>query len=216
MFKLLLMFTFSVFYFAHSYDWNSFSNLFMQHMNNPKVVNSLKTIHEKYLATLFDKSGLSPAARDTALITLSCAKLDTLSNNNIFTFIDYSLPANTKRIWVFDIANDKLLYNTYVSHGLGSGTIEADFFSNRYNSKASSIGVYTTKNSYYGRNGLSLQLDGLDQGFNDNASNRALVMHGGWYVTEEFIKKYGRSGRSWGCPALPKDQTQEIINTIKK
>lgn len=75
--------------------------------------------------------------------------------------------------------------------------------------------MYKTEDTYYGRDGLSLKLDGLDAGFNDNASNRSVVMHGGWYVSEDFIKKYGRAGRSWGCPALPLALTSAIINTIK-
>ena len=109
----------------------------------------------------------------------------------------------------------KLLFNTYVSHGIKSGALLSTFFSNKYDSKTSSIGVYKTEKTYYGRDGLSLRLSGLDNGFNSNASNRYIVMHGGWYVEEKFIKKYGRSGRSWGCPAVPLDLAKPIINTIK-
>ena len=89
------------------------------------------------------------------------------------------------------------------------------YFSNKNNSKASSMGVYKTEKTYHGRHGLSLQLEGLDRGFNDNAASRAVVMHGGWYVEENFIKKYGRAGRSWGCPAVPDTLSESIINTIK-
>ena len=78
------------------------------------------------------------------------------------------------------------------------------------------MGVYKTEKTYHGRHGLSLQLDGLDRGFNDNASSRSVVMHGGWYVDERFIKKYGRAGRSWGCPAVPENLTEPIINTLKE
>ena len=109
-----------------------------------------------------------------------------------------------KSVYGFLISKEKkLLFHTYVSHGITSGTLLTNYFSNKYNSKASSIGVYKTEKAYYGREGLSLRLDGLDRSFNDNASNRSVVMHGGWYVDEHFIKKYGRPGRSWGCPALP-------------
>ncbi len=149
------------------------------------------------------------------LSTLQCASRYNIDHNNILTIIDYSLPSSEKRLWIFDLVNKKLLFHTYVSHGIKSGTLFTNNFSNKNNSKASSIGVYKTEKAYYGRDGLSLRLDGLDRGFNDNASSRSVVMHGGWYVDENFIKKYGRAGRSWGCPAVPLELSKSIINTIK-
>lgn len=158
---------------------------------------------------------LNPLVINKVLTTLRCADQYNVDHNNILTIIDYSLPSNEKRLWVFDLTAKKLLFYTYVSHGIKSGSLMTNYFSNKYNSKASSIGVYQTQQAYYGRDGLSLRLDGLDRSFNDNASNRAVVMHSGWYVEESFIKKYGRPGRSWGCPALPMENSQAIINTIK-
>ncbi|WP_298627237.1 murein L,D-transpeptidase catalytic domain family protein [uncultured Legionella sp.] len=149
------------------------------------------------------------------ITTLRCAAAHDVDRNNILTIIDYSLPSNEKRLWVFDLAKKKLLFHTYVSHGIRSGTLLTNYFSNKNDSKASSIGVYKTQKAYYGREGLSLRLDGLDKSFNDNVASRAVVMHGGWYVDENFIKRYGRPGRSWGCPALPLGLYQPIINTIK-
>ena len=162
-----------------------------------------------------DAPNLNPLVINKVLLTLKCADMYHVDHNNILTIIDYSLPSNEKRLWVFDLKEKKLLFHTYVSHGIKSGALMTDFFSNKFNSKASSIGVYQTEQAYYGRDGLSLRLDGLDGGFNDNASGRSVVMHSGWYVEENFIKKYGRPGRSWGCPALPLENSQAIINTIK-
>lgn len=159
---------------------------------------------------------LNEVVINKVVTSLKCANQFNVDHNNILTVIDYSLPSSEKRLWVFNLKQKKLLFYTYVSHGIKSGTLLTNFFSNKYNSKASSIGVYKTEKAYYGREGLSLRLDGLDRSFNDNASNRSVVMHGGWYVTEEFIKKYGRPGRSWGCPALPLDLYKPIINTIKE
>jgi hypothetical protein len=159
--------------------------------------------------------GLSPPVINKILTTLNCSDKHHVEHNNILTVIDYSLPSSEKRLWVFDLQQKKLLFHTYVSHGITSGALLTTHFSNKYNSKASSIGVYTTEKAYYGREGLSLRLDGLDRGFNDNASGRSIVMHGGWYVAENFIKKYGRPGRSWGCPALPLNLVDSVINTIK-
>ncbi len=158
---------------------------------------------------------MSEAVISKVITVLSCGHRADTENNNILTVIDYSLPSNKKRLWVFDLSNNRLLYHTYVSHGLRSGALYANYFSNRSNSRSSSIGTYATSQSYYGRDGVSLKLTGLDVGFNDNAENRAVVMHGGWYVNEVFIKKYGRAGRSWGCPALPLELSTDIINTIK-
>jgi len=147
--------------------------------------------------------------------TIQCSNKRKLKRKHILTVIDYSLPSNEKRLWVFDLKKNTLLYNTYVSHGIKSGFLDSDYFSNKHNSKASSLGVFRTDQAYYGRYGIALRLTGMESGFNDQASRRAIVMHGGWYVTEQFIKKYGRAGRSWGCPAIPIGKSKEIINTIK-
>src|SRR3990167_1742884 len=152
---------------------------------------------------------------DKVVVSLECVDKYNISHNQILTVIDYSLPSNQKRLWVFDLEKNKLLYHTYVGHGISSGTLLTDYFSNKYDSKATSLGVYRTEQAYYGREGRSLRLQGLDYSFNDNASNRYIVMHGGWYMSADFIKKYGRSGRSWGCPALPLSIAKPIIETIK-
>lgn len=176
---------------------------------------SIQSINDIELMLHNEAPTLNQQVINKVLMTLKCATEYNVDHNHILTLIDYSLPSNEKRLWVFNLKEKKLLFHTYVSHGIKSGALNSNYFSNKYNSKASSIGVYQTQKSYYGRDGLSLRLDGLDRNFNDNASNRAVVMHSGWYVEEQFIKKYGRPGRSWGCPALPLENSQAIINTIK-
>lgn len=133
----------------------------------------------------------------------------------ILTVIDYSLPSSKARMWVFDVASDTLLYKTYVAHGKNSGNLYAKSFSNRPQSKASSLGTYVTKDTYIGSKGIALHLQGLEKKFNSNAYRRAVVMHGAWYVDKQFIKQNGRAGRSWGCPAVGKKLAKPIINTIK-
>lgn len=146
---------------------------------------------------------------------LMCAEKNDISHNNILTIIDYSLPSSKKRLWVIDLESKKILYHSYVSHGIKSGLLEAEYFSNKPQSKTTSLGVFTTENSYDGRYGLAVKLQGVEKGFNNNAFDRFLVIHPAWYVTEEFIQKYGRLGRSWGCPAISYDLVDPIINTIK-
>lgn len=137
-------------------------------------------------------------------------------NSNILSICDFTLSSNVPRLWVIDLARKKLLYNTLVAHGQGTGEEYATKFSNRENSHQSSIGFYITDSTYYGANGYSLRLHGMDEGFNHNALQRAIVIHGAHYVSEEFIKANNRLGRSWGCPALPQELNRPIIDRIKE
>ena len=130
--------------------------------------------------------------------------------------IDYSLPSTRKRLWVFDLANDKLMFNEHVAHGQGSGENVARRFSNVEGSYATSLGLYRTAETYMGGNGYSLRMDGLDPGFNDAARQRAIVMHGAWYANPDLIAKQGRLGRSQGCPALREGIAKVVIDTMKQ
>ena len=138
-----------------------------------------------------------------------------LSVPSVLTVIDYSLPSTAERLWVFDVNSGKLLYNCLVAHGRNSGELYATAFSNIPGSFTSSEGFYLTGDTYYGRHGLSLYLDGLEDGINHNARDRYIVIHSADYVTREFIKKHGRLGRSHGCPAIPPHKHKDIIRTIK-
>jgi hypothetical protein len=138
-----------------------------------------------------------------------------LVQNDILTLIDFSLSANSKRMWVIDMSTNTVLYNTLVAHGRNSGEEFATAFSNKSESYQSSLGFYLTGETYQGKHGLSLRLDGLERGINDKARDRAVVIHGADYVSEQFIKQNKRLGRSQGCPALPVELNQEIIKTIK-
>jgi hypothetical protein len=133
----------------------------------------------------------------------------------VLTVIDYSLPSSKQRMWVFDMSHEKLLYNTYVAHGRNSGVDTPHHFSNQPSSKETSLGTYVTRDTYVGSKGYSLNLQGLEKGFNDNAYSRRVVIHGAWYVEPDFIKRSGRAGRSWGCPSIAKTLAKPVINTIK-
>ncbi|MGI4872813.1 MAG: murein L,D-transpeptidase catalytic domain family protein [Janthinobacterium lividum] len=131
------------------------------------------------------------------------------------TVVDFDLPSSEKRLWVLDLAQSKVLFHTLVAHGHNTGDNEANSFSNTDQSNMSSLGFYVTGQEYEGKHGHSLRLQGLDEGFNTNAAARSVVMHGAEYVSEDFIKKYGRIGRSLGCPALPLDQYAQIIDAVE-
>lgn len=134
---------------------------------------------------------------------------------NLLTVVDFSLPSTEKRMWILDMDTQEVLFHTYVSHGKNTGGNMATNFSNTPNSLQSSLGFYVTAETYYGKNGLSLFIDGMEEGFNSNARERYVVIHGADYAKEESIERLGRLGRSYGCPAVPSEVSKEIINKIK-
>ncbi|REC80315.1 hypothetical protein DRF60_00970 [Chryseobacterium elymi] len=136
-------------------------------------------------------------------------------DSHLLTICDFSMSSNTKRLWVIDTNEKKVLFNSLVAHGKNTGEEFASNFSNTESSLQSSLGFYITDATYQGDNGYSLKLLGMDKGFNDAAYRRAIVMHGADYVSDEFASAHKRIGRSWGCPAVPRALTQPIINTIK-
>jgi len=137
-----------------------------------------------------------------------------LQNKKIITIIDFSKPSVKERFFVIDIDNKQVLYKTLVAHGKNSGENIAESFSNDSKSLKSCLGFFQTAETYIGKHGYSLRLDGLEPGINDNARNRSIVIHGADYVSIDFAKIYGRLGRSWGCPALPINCSKEIIDKI--
>ena len=134
---------------------------------------------------------------------------------NILTLIDFSKPSTEERLFVFDMDKKKLLFSSVVAHGKNSGNNWATKFSNINGSHQSSLGFYLTQNTYQGKNGYSLVLEGLEKGINDQAKNRAIVVHGAAYANPSIIQKNGRLGRSFGCPALPVKLNRPIIDAIK-
>lgn len=136
-------------------------------------------------------------------------------DSHLLTICDFSMSSNMKRLWVIDLEDKKVLFNSLVAHGKNTGEEFATNFSNRESSLQSSLGFYITDATYQGDNGYSLKLLGMDKGFNDAAYRRAIVLHGADYVSDAFAAMHKRIGRSWGCPAVPRELTQSIINTIK-
>ncbi|WP_345078325.1 murein L,D-transpeptidase catalytic domain family protein [Nemorincola caseinilytica] len=133
----------------------------------------------------------------------------------IITICDLNQPSTFNRLWVIDLATKKVLFNSYVAHGQNTGEDCAMTFSNKMNSHQSSLGFYITTDVYKGEHGTSLHLQGMDQGFNDAAFERDIVVHGAEYVSDKYINDNQRLGRSWGCPAVPVKLAEPIINTIK-
>ena len=138
-----------------------------------------------------------------------------LHNINVLTIVDYSKPSSQKRLYVLDMNEGKILFNTLVAHGRNSGLEYANNFSNSESSHKTSLGFFITMNTYTGGNGYSLKLQGCEKGINDKALERAIVVHGAEYADENFLHSNGFLGRSYGCPAVPEKVSKKIIDTIK-
>jgi L,D-transpeptidase-like protein len=152
---------------------------------------------------------------DLALRAWRCGRAAGEFTSPVLTVIDYSLPSSARRLWVIDVARHRVLFHELVAHGAGSGDDEVMTFSNEPGSRASSLGLFRTTDTYRGRHGQSLRLDGLEPGVNDRAMERAIVMHAAAYVSPAFVRARGRLGRSWGCPALDPRVHRQLIDRIK-
>jgi hypothetical protein len=143
-------------------------------------------------------------------------KINGKQKTGLITIIDFTKQSTTERLFIIDLNNKKLIKKSLVSHGKNSGENYAESFSNTPGSLKSCLGFFLTADTYYGKHGYSLRLTGLEKGFNDNAHSRSIVIHGASYVSQSFVKEYGRIGRSFGCPAVPIEDSKSIIDLIKE
>jgi hypothetical protein len=159
----------------------------------------------------------NPQVLGMALDAMRCAQSSGVGvDARRLAVIDYSKPSLQPRLWVFDLVAAKLLYQEVVAHGQGSGDNFATRFSNDDGSHQSSLGLFVTANTYNGRNGYSLRMDGLEPGINDRAMSRAIVMHGAPYVNPLAGRALGRLGRSWGCPAVRTTVAKPMLDLLKQ
>jgi hypothetical protein len=185
---------------------------------NP-VVNTVSTV-EAAAGSIYDSLQLESIGLNKAAMVYAykgqqkLVEEGVLENSDILTVVDFSQPSNQKRMYIIDVRNFKVLLNTYVAHGKNSGVEYAQRFSNRQESLQSSLGFYVTKSTYFGKHGLSLRLQGLEKGFNDNALSRAVVVHGAQYIGDQRAGS-AYMGRSFGCPAVPQQLASKVINLIK-
>lgn len=171
-----------------------------------------------YTALNLSDKGLAFEAFQYAIKGHTALNIDCkLMNSTILTIADFSQSSRKKRLYVIDLQNKVVLFNTLVAHGRNTGEEYATHFSNVSGSFESSLGFYVTKEKAWGSTvGLSLILEGMEKGINDNALQREIIMHGADYATENFIHKTGRLGRSYGCPSLPPDLIKPVVETIKE
>lgn len=179
---------------------------FVDTSNNDSTASLYDSLH-------LDAKGLPRAVFNKAFAGYKAlAEAGKISNNKL-SIADFSQPSTSNRLYVIDVKEKKLLFNTMVAHGKNSGELMASHFSNQAESNQSSLGFYLTAEKYNGKHGLSMRLDGIEAS-NNNARNRAIVMHAADYVSEGFAKARGYIGRSWGCPAVSPQMNEPIINAI--
>ena len=138
-----------------------------------------------------------------------------LENKKYLTVVDMSLSSNTERFFVIDMETQEMVYKSLVAHGRNTGEEFAANFSNKQSSYQTSLGFYKTAETYDGKRGFSMKLDGLEYS-NSNARDRGVIIHGADYVSDRFIEENGRLGRSLGCPALPMDSFKEVVEMLKE
>lgn len=185
-------------------------------MENPATKNLAAEAMDMYNVMNLKKLGLSMKAFVYALRGYrNLVERGKVMRDQVLSICDFSQSSRRKRFYVIDIDQKKVLINTWVAHGRNSGGEFARSFSNRPESHKSSLGFYVTGNTYYGSHGLALKIEGLERNINDKADERNIVIHGSEYVGADFLARSPINGRSFGCPALPQQETGEIIEKIK-
>lgn len=181
-----------------------------------------KEYFAQYVANIYATANLQQSGMDVAVFQKAITGYLNLKlanklapNSNIITVVDFSKSSREKRMWIIDVLNKSVLLNTWVAHGQGSGDDRASHFSNNNDSHQSSLGFYLASEVYMGKHGRSLKLDGLDAGINSAARARGIVIHAADYVCQNTINQIGRLGRSFGCPAVSPEVSDQVINTIK-
>lgn len=222
---LMLLITITTLSFKNSISSASEENVGTKIISTLNASNDQLTdgqIFDEQVLSVYNSAGLESAGLDLEVFKKAMLGYHNLKDMNllpndksILSVVDFTKSSTEKRFWVINLESKKVLFNTWVSHGQGSGDKMASNFSNLPDSYQSSVGFYRTAETYTGKHGRSLKLDGLDEGLNNKARSRSIVIHGADYVSQDFINKTGRLGRSQGCPALPMDLFSEVINNIK-
>ena len=198
--------------------WYAFWGCSQGDANGPvtDVRSTIKTVD--FSSDHFETNGLKSDVFEIALKAFEKAQADGVTTKTVYTIIDFRMHSAEKRLWTVDLATGEVLFNEVTSHGRGSDTNHdgyLDTISNTSESKQTSVGLYRTAEVYTGIHGRSLRLDGLEKGFNNNARERAIVIHGADYAGDSFVQKHGKAGRSFGCPAVSNEVSDKLISTIK-
>ena len=160
-----------------------------------------------------------PAGINPALFARAKAALDShgglIRHRDVIGVVDFSMDSGHPRFHVVDLRNGQVESHA-VAHGRGSDPDHSGFvemFSNQFGSYASSNGTYITGDTYQGKYGTSMKVQGLDW-TNNNAESRAIVIHNAWYAEPEMIAQHGKLGRSEGCFAFSRASQWQVMNRL--
>lgn len=217
--KIFLISTWLFLFAALNISWTSADEI-KNSVNTISLTAAVFTSIETEAASIFnqlalEEKGLSQKAFEYAYKGYKHLQEKGVIDQQILSICDFSQSSNNKRLYIVDLESNELLINTYVAHGRNSGAEFANRFSNKPSSLQSSLGFYITENTYSGEHGLSLKVNGLEPGFNNNALRRAIVVHGADYIGDRRLGDNDYMGRSFGCPAIPQKDRDNVINTIK-
>lgn len=184
-------------------------------LSAPALASENPAVQKLVRALSGEAPALEPKVLKKAVAAMKCAVNNGMDPAARLAVIDFSLPSSERRLWIFDLQEKRLLLEEFVAHGQNSGDNYANRFSNIVGSYQSSLGLFRTQESYYGRHGYSLRMDGLEPGVNDRARDRAIVIHAADYVDPSWIERQGRIGRSQGCPAVRPEVAEVVVNSLK-
>jgi hypothetical protein len=184
-------------------------------LSTPALAAENPTLQKLVRSLAAEAPALEPKVLQKAVSAMKCAVNNGMEPADRLAVIDFSLPSSERRLWIFDLQQKQLLLEEFVAHGQNSGDNYANRFSNIVGSYQSSLGLFRTQESYFGRHGYSLRMDGLEPGVNDRARDRAIVIHAADYVDPSWIERQGRIGRSQGCPAVRPDVAEMVVDSLK-
>lgn len=211
--SVFIVFGFLSLFFSFNAQAFSFFDLF--HISSQSQTVSKNNINMIKKTILSRTEGLNPQVLSLALKAYDKLRQAGYDGREMLTIVDYSKPSTERRLWVINLKDLQVPFRALVANGKNNGGNMTSTFSDRPASHDSSIGVYLTANTYIGKHGYSLRINGMEPGFNDKARARDIVIHAANYVSETFAHIHGRLGRSWGCFALNPVVAPDVINQIK-
>lgn len=200
-------------------SWDKLAQNLEEAGGDAKALSHVQCFYNKYKKTEF-----SPGQVFTPEYMGRCTlnRPLTMGNDRIIAIIDYTKSSNMRRLFLIDRLTGAVSA-TAAAHGrFESGFFNrtlkenhnsvrtAKYFSNEVGSNAPSSGFFLAGQEYEGKFGRSLILHGLERDINDNACDRAVVIHKHMLVSRN--KAYVLSS---GCPMVSPKILDHIVTLLR-